>query len=113
MQEEQPQDLKREAATNERGYLTYKEKWEEARISDDMNRKKMANVSIIQAATVPVKPIKPKKVRNIALSMLLGAVCAIGAAFFSEHLAHTINTGRDVERRLGLPILTSVTTSRP
>ncbi len=111
--EKEFQDLKRDTTTNERDYLTYKEKWEEARISDDMDRRKMANISVIQAATVPAKPIKPKKVLNIALSMVLGAVSALGAAFFSEHLGHTINTARDVEQRLGLPILTSVTRSRP
>jgi uncharacterized protein involved in exopolysaccharide biosynthesis len=111
-QEKQFQDLKRDTATNERDYLTYKEKWEEARISDDMNRKKMANISIIQAAAAPANPIKPKKALNIALSIALGAISALGAAFFSEYLGHTFNTDRDVEQRLGLPVLTSVTASR-
>jgi uncharacterized protein involved in exopolysaccharide biosynthesis len=109
MQEKQFQDLKRDTATNERDYLTYKEKWEEARISDDMNRKKMANISIIQAAAVPTKPVFPKKLLNMALSIVLGAVSALGAAFFSEYLGHTFNTARDVEHQLGLPVLTSVT----
>jgi uncharacterized protein involved in exopolysaccharide biosynthesis len=110
-QEKQFQDLKRDATTNERDYLTYKDKWEEARISDDMNRKKMANISIIQAAAAPTQPIKPKKRLNIALSIVLGAVSALGAAFFSEYLGHTFNTARDVEQRLGLPVLTSITAS--
>jgi uncharacterized protein involved in exopolysaccharide biosynthesis len=112
MQEKRFQDLKRETATNEHDYLNYKEKWEEARISDDMNRKKMVNISIIQAAVVPAKPVKPKKVRNIALSIILGAVSAVGAAFFSEYLSHTFSTDRDVEQRLGLPVLTSITASQ-
>jgi uncharacterized protein involved in exopolysaccharide biosynthesis len=112
MQEKQFQDLKRDTATNERDYLTYKEKWEEARISDDMNRKKMANISIIQAAVVPTKPVFPKKLLNMALSIVLGAVSALGAAFFSEYLSHTFNTARDVEHQLGLPVLTSVTAAQ-
>ncbi len=111
-QEKQFQDLKRETATNERNYQTYQEKWEDARISDDMNKKKMANISIIQAATVPTEPIKPKKLLNIALSIVLGAVVALGAAFGSEYLGHTFNTAQDVERHLGLPVLTAVTGSR-
>jgi uncharacterized protein involved in exopolysaccharide biosynthesis len=111
-QEKQFQDLKRDTATNERDYLTYKEKWEEARISDDMNRKKMANISIIQAAAVPAKPVWPKIPLNIALSIVLGAVSALGAAFFSEYLGHTFNTARDVEHQLGLPVLTSVTAAQ-
>jgi uncharacterized protein involved in exopolysaccharide biosynthesis len=111
-QEKQFQDLKRETATNEHDYLTYKEKWEEARISDDMNLKKMANISIIQAAVAPTKPVKPKKFLNIALSIVLGAISALSAAFFSEYLSHTFNTARDVEQHLGLPVLTSVTAAQ-
>ncbi len=111
-QEKQFQDLKRDTATNERDYLTYKDKWEEARISDDMNRKKMANISIIQAAAVPTKPVKPKKLLNLSLSIMLGAVSALGAAFSSEYLGRTFNTAQDVEQRLGLPVLTAVTASR-
>ncbi len=111
-QEKQFQDLKRDTATNERDYLTYKDRWEEARISDDMNRKKMANISIIQAAAVPTKPVKPKKLLNLSLSIMLGAVSALGAAFSSEYLGRTFNTAQDVEQRLGLPVLTAVTASR-
>ncbi len=111
-QEKEFQNLKRDTATNERDYLTYKEKWEEARISDDMDRRKMANISIIQAAAVPVAPIKPKVRLNIALAFVLGAVVSLGIAFASEYLGHTFNTARDVEQRLGLPVLTSVTASR-
>jgi uncharacterized protein involved in exopolysaccharide biosynthesis len=109
MQEKQLQDLKRDTMTNERDYLTYKEKWEEARISDDMNRQRMSNLGIIQSAAVPTKPVWPKIPLNIALSIVVGAVFALGAAFLSEYLSHTFNTARDVEQHLGLPVLTSVT----
>lgn len=111
MQEKQFQDLKRQAAADEHDYLTYKEKSEEARISDDMNQKRMSNLSVIQTAAVPTEPIKPNKRLNIALSIVLGAVSALGAAFFSEYLGHTFNTATDVERRLVLPVLTSITRS--
>ncbi len=107
-QEKDFQGLKREAAINEANYQVYVQKYEEARISDDMNRKKMANVSIIQAAAVPIKPVKPKKLADIALSIVLGAAAAVGAALFSEYLGRTFNTAQDVERRLGLPVLASI-----
>ncbi len=110
-QEKEFQDLKRETAINDASYQVYVQKYEEARISDDMNRKKMANVSIIQAATVPIRPVRPKKTRNIALSIVLGVVAATGAVFCSESLAHTFNTAQDVERQIDLPVLTSITES--
>ena len=108
-QEKEFQGLKRETAINEANYQVYVQKYEEARISDDMNRKKMANISVIQAAVVPTEPVKSKKLLYIALSIVLGAVSALGAAFISESLGHTFNTAQDVEQRLGLPVLTSVT----
>jgi uncharacterized protein involved in exopolysaccharide biosynthesis len=108
-QEKGFQDLKRETAINEANYQVYVQKYEEARISDDMNSKRMSNISIIQAAAVPIAPVKPKKMLNIALSIVLGAVSALGAAFFSEYLGHTFNTAQEVEQKLGLPVLTSVT----
>ncbi len=108
-QEKGFQALKRETAINEANYQVYVQRYEEARISDDMNRRKMANISIIQAAAVPTEPVKPKKALNIAVSILLGALSALGAAFLSERFGHTFGTVQDVERRLGLPVLTSVT----
>ena len=61
LREKELKDLNREVSTNETNYKTYQEKKEEARISDEMNRQKLANISVIQAAVVPSKPVKPKK----------------------------------------------------
>jgi len=49
LKEKEPQNLKRELASNEKNNKTYLEKVEEARISDDHNRQKMVNISLIQA----------------------------------------------------------------
>ncbi|MGC1402208.1 MAG: GNVR domain-containing protein [Thermodesulfobacteriota bacterium] len=101
-------DLNREVSTNEMNYKTYKEKKEEARISDEMNRQKLANISVIQAAVVPSNPVKPKKVLNILLSIILGAVSGLGFAFFSEYLGQGISTPEAAEEKLGLPVLAAV-----
>ena len=101
-------NLKREADTNDKNYRTYVDKLEEARISDDMNRQKMANVSVIQPAAVPAKPVKPKKVLNIILGVILGACAGLGYAFFSEYTSQGFSTPEQVERRLGLPVLATV-----
>jgi uncharacterized protein involved in exopolysaccharide biosynthesis len=92
----------------EKNYQTYTEKSEEARISDDMNRSKMANVSVIQSAAVPAKPVKPKKLLNVLLGIVLGAVSGLGFAFFSEYTSQVFSTPESVERRLGLPVLATI-----
>lgn len=102
------QSAKRELATNEKNYLTYVEKVEEGRISDTMNLQKMANVSIVQAATTPAEPIKPKKLLNIVLGIIFGAVSGLGAAFVSEYAGQGFSTRASVEKRLGIRVLAAV-----
>ena len=108
LREKELKNLQREVAANEKSYQTYFAKLEEARISDEMNLKKMANISLIQPASVPSKPIKPRKGLNIVLGILLGAFGSLGLAFFSEYTGQGISTPESAERHLGLPVLTSV-----
>ena len=108
LQEKDLQGLKREVSTNEKNYRTYLEKKEEARISDEMNRQKLANISVIQAAVAPSKPIKPKKALNILLSIILGAVSGLGFAFLSEYTSQRFTSPDSVEQRLGLPVLATI-----
>src|SRR4030042_2442147 len=100
LRENELQNLKRELAENEKNYKTYSEKVEEALISDNLNRQKMANISVIQAATAPAKPIKPKKALNILLGIVLGAVSGLGIAFFTEYRTQGISTLEHAEKRL-------------
>jgi len=102
-------NLQRELATNEKNYQTYVGKLEEARISDALNYQKIANISVIQAPATPQQPVKSKKLLNIILGVLLGAVAGLGYAFFSEYTSQSFSTPEQVERRLGLPVLTSIT----
>ncbi len=105
LREKELQRLLREREMNEKNYKTYVEKTEEARILDDMNRRKMANVSVIQAAAVPLDPVKPRKNLYLASSLILGALLSLGFAFFSEHTSHGLTTPEEVEKRLGLRVL--------
>ena len=52
----QQDDLVRDVKTAEDNYLLYLRKREEARISDALDSKRIVNVSIAEAATVPALP---------------------------------------------------------
>ena len=112
LRENELQNLKRELASNEKNYKTYLEKVEEARISDDLNRQKMANISVIQAADVPSKPVRPRKVLNMVMGIIIGAVSGLGFAFFSEYTTQGLSTPESAEKRLGLPVLGTVSYRR-
>jgi len=108
LRENELENLRRELEANEKNYKTYVEKVEDARISEDLNRQKMANISVIQVAAVPAKPIKPKKRLNVALGIILGGLAGLGLAFFSEYTSQGLSTPESAERRLGLPVLGTV-----
>ena len=102
------QKLKREVASNEEKYRTWLQRVEEARVSEEMNRKKMADIRVIQVADVPAKPITPKKGWNLLLGMLLGAVAGLGVAFLSEYISESFSTPGIAGKQLALPVLATI-----
>jgi uncharacterized protein involved in exopolysaccharide biosynthesis len=102
------QNLKREVAINEKNYKTYADRHENAAISDAMNRQKLSNIGVIEAAEIPVKPIKPKKKMNVLLGLLFGMISGVAYAFLLENMAQTFSNPESVEKYLGLPVLLTV-----
>lgn len=69
---------------------------------------KANNITIQDQAEVPINPIKPKKLLNIILSIIVGIFGGIGLAFFFEYLDDTAKSAEDVERMTDWPFLGSV-----
>ncbi len=89
-------------------YRLYLTKFEEARISDAMDKEKIASVRLIQPANIPGKPVSPNIRLNMVLAIFLGGSGALGLAYFSEHLADSLEKDEDVENLLHLPVLASI-----
>lgn len=102
-------NLKREQETNEDNYKSFLTKLEESRVNEEMDRQKMANIRVIQKAIPPAKPIKPNKLLNITISLVLGAAVSIAFAIFSEFVIdQSLSTPAAVEKRLGIPVLATI-----
>ena len=108
LRDKELQNLKRDHVTNEKNYQSYQNRHEEARISDELNQQKMTNINVIQAATAPEKPIKPKKLLNIVLGAILGILSGLCLAFFSEYSSQGFTTPEQAQERLGLPVLVTI-----
>jgi len=102
------QDMKREIAINEKNYKTYADRQEEARISEAMNRLKLSNISVIQPAEVPAKPVPANKKVKMVVGLLLGVISGLTCAYLSESLAQTYSDPESVEKHLGVPVLLTV-----
>ena len=100
--------MRRDLATQELNYKNYLAKFEESRIVDDMNTKKLTNVSVIQNAIVPIRPAPDKKRQYLALCVILGLVAAFGLAYLRELVPQRMTTPLAAEKHLGLPVMVSI-----
>lgn len=106
--EKQMNELQRQVAINEANYKLYLTKFEEAKISDRMDKQKIANVRVIEPAVPVMEPVEPKKMLNVLLGGFLGLFTGIGLAFFIEFIHPVFRTREDVDQFLGLPVLAAL-----
>jgi succinoglycan biosynthesis transport protein ExoP len=64
-----------------------------------------SNVNVLSPATPPLLPSSPKVMRNIALSVLVGAFLAILLAYLREMLDRRVRSTEDLIVALGVPVL--------
>jgi len=100
--------LTRETSVQDNNYRKYSESLEQARINFAMDNERISNIRVVQAATLPIKAIKPNKLVDLTLGLILGILGAIVLAIFSEHLDHSIKTPEEAEEMLQLPALASI-----
>ena len=105
-------ELERQVKINEDNYQLYLKKMEESRISNAMDNQKLANISVVDPALSPLKPVKPKILLNIALSIILGLFAGLGMAFSVEYFSHTFNNREDIEKHLELPVLAAISDNK-
>ena len=100
--------LQQAVEVDRQNYRLYLTKFEESRISNAMDTEKIANVSLIEPARPPLKPVSPRIFLNLVIATFLGGVGAFGLAFFSEYVDDSLEKNEDVEDHLGLPVLASI-----
>jgi len=97
--------LQRNVETNQKLHDTLLTKLKEADITDTMV---ISNIRVAEKANKPLSPFKPNKKRNLLLSIIVGLLLGVGLAFFREYIDRTIHTEEDVQRVLGLNVLSVI-----
>lgn len=108
LRDKELQQIERDIKNYRQNYETYFGRVEEARISGEMDQQKMVNVSVIEAASQPIRPIWPRKVLNIALALVFGTAAGLGLAFLAEYLGSGFVTPESAGRSLGVRVLGTV-----
>jgi tyrosine-protein kinase len=62
-------------------------------------------VTIVKAAEVPGSPASPKPLRDTVIALFLGLMLGIAVAFLRETLDKRATDGREVQKRLGIPLV--------
>lgn len=94
--------LSREVETNRQLYDSLVKRVKEQSITEQVQR---VNVLVVENAERPISPIKPKKVINLLLGIIVGLFGGVGMAFLVEYLDHTVKSPEDAEAKLGIPVL--------
>jgi uncharacterized protein involved in exopolysaccharide biosynthesis len=98
-------NLQREADSNQQLYEAVLKRLKETGVTGGLDTN---NVSVIEDATVPRTPVRPRKAINLIVSVLVGLFVGVGVALTIEYFDTTIKTPDDVERYLGLPVIAIV-----
>jgi uncharacterized protein involved in exopolysaccharide biosynthesis len=100
-------DLIRTVKASEENYLLYRRKQEEARISDALDRRRIINVAIAEAATVPSLPSSHRSL-TLVMGLLLAIAASMGLAFGSDYLDPTFRTPEEMTSFLNIPVLAAM-----
>lgn len=97
--------LKRNVEMNQNLYDTILARLKEADITGNVD---VSNIRIAAKAVSPMFPVRPNKKLNLILSVIFGLMIGIGCSFLWEYLDRSLRTEEDVQRYLGLPVLSVI-----
>jgi uncharacterized protein involved in exopolysaccharide biosynthesis len=97
--------LKRDMDTNVQLYDALLQRMKETSIASGIEA---PSVTIVDRATVPNYPYKPKKKLNLIIGAVVGIFLGLGLAFFMEYLDTSVKSQEDIERKIGLTFLGAI-----
>lgn len=66
------------------------------------------DISVLNPATLPTRPSKPRILFNILLAVFFGTLLGVGAGFLTELLNRRVRSGQDIIIGLEIPLLAEV-----
>lgn len=103
-------DLLRTKAEDESNYNLYTKKKEEARISDELDRTRMLNVSVVQPPLLPSIPTRSPFIFAL-VGVLLAAAVSLAVVFAVDYADQSFRTPSEVLSELRIPVLAAVPVS--
>src|SRR6266567_3614134 len=97
--------LQREADSNQQLYEAMLKRLKETGVAGGLDTN---NARVVEDATVPGIPVRPRKTFGLMMSVLLGLGLGVAAVVGVEYFDRSVKSPEDVERLLGLPVIAVV-----
>jgi succinoglycan biosynthesis transport protein ExoP len=72
------------------------------------SRVNQTNIAVLNPATVPTVPTKPRVTFNVAMAVFFGTLLGVGLAIGLELLNRRVRSPRDLSDALGIPLLGAI-----
>ena len=102
------QDQLREVKLAEQNYLTYFQKQEAARISNALDRDRIVNVTVAEAATIPYLPSGPSGMTLFLLGFVAASASSLLLGFAADRLDPSFHEPGEVEACLDIPVIAAL-----
>lgn len=97
--------LRRDIESAQRAFEIVSQRASQTSIESQTNQ---TNIGVLNAATAPADPSKPKLFLNILVSIFLGALLAVGLALMLELANRRVRSADDLADALNLPVLGTI-----
>jgi uncharacterized protein involved in exopolysaccharide biosynthesis len=104
------QDLLREAKSAEANYLLYSQKREEARISEELDQRKILNVVVVQSAFVPATHVHQRK-KLAMLGGIAALLLSLTVVLVSDFFDPRFRSSHELAAFLDVPVLAAIPSS--
>ncbi len=101
--------LNQSISLKERTYATLLDQYDQARLNEAL---RVNSVSVVEPATLPFGPTRPKPETNIVLGVLVGLIGGVALAFLFENLDTTLYTTEQMEAAAQLPTIGKIPSAK-
>jgi chain length determinant protein EpsF len=97
--------LRRDIESAQRAFEIVSQRASQTTIESQANQ---TNISVLNPATVPTEPSKPRVFLNILVSTFLGTLLGVGLALMMELANRRVRSGEDLVEALDIPLLGTI-----
>jgi chain length determinant protein EpsF len=101
--------LRRDIESAQRAYEVLSLRTSQSNIESQTNQ---TNIAVLNPASVPAEPSKPRVLLNILVSLFLGTLLGVGVALAMELANRRVRSEQDLLGALGLPVLGSIRSAK-